>query len=67
MLNARYGNDLRWFIPLGLGELIQTFYTSCDVLFCLADWFGRLGCENVIELDWWEENCVLDKSDGKRI
>ncbi|KAI2810970.1 hypothetical protein BLOT_002140, partial [Blomia tropicalis] len=45
-LNARYGNDLRWFIPLGL-----------------ADWFNRVGCENVIELDWWEENCVPDKSD----
>ena len=30
----------------------------------LVDWFCRVGCENVVELDWWEENCVSDKSDG---
>ncbi|XP_032038842.1 N-acyl-phosphatidylethanolamine-hydrolyzing phospholipase D isoform X1 [Aythya fuligula] len=24
----------------------------------LLDWMQRCGCENVIELDWWEENCV---------
>ncbi|XP_018602586.2 N-acyl-phosphatidylethanolamine-hydrolyzing phospholipase D-like [Scleropages formosus] len=24
----------------------------------LLDWMQRFGCENVIELDWWEENCV---------
>lgn len=46
LLNARYGNDLRWFIPLGL-----------------ANWFETVGCENVVELDWWEENCVPEKSD----
>lgn len=22
------------------------------------DWLMKSGCENVIELDWWEENCV---------
>lgn len=21
------------------------------------------GCENVVELDWWEENCVPEHSD----
>ena len=46
LLNARYGKDLRWFIPLGL-----------------ATWFDTAGCENVVELDWWEENCVPEKSD----
>ncbi|KAG7455840.1 hypothetical protein MATL_G00245250 [Megalops atlanticus] len=40
-LNARFGADLRWFVPLGL-----------------LDWMQKRGCENVIELDWWEENCV---------
>ncbi|XP_066524519.1 N-acyl-phosphatidylethanolamine-hydrolyzing phospholipase D [Hoplias malabaricus] len=24
----------------------------------LLDWMRKNGCENVIELDWWEENCV---------
>ncbi|KAF2981380.1 hypothetical protein EK904_002932 [Melospiza melodia maxima] len=24
----------------------------------LLPWMQRCGCENVIELDWWEENCV---------
>ncbi|MBN3298358.1 N-acyl-phosphatidylethanolamine-hydrolyzing phospholipase D isoform X2 [Amia ocellicauda] len=24
----------------------------------LLDWMQKSGCENVIELDWWEENCV---------
>ncbi|XP_043944449.1 N-acyl-phosphatidylethanolamine-hydrolyzing phospholipase D [Protopterus annectens] len=24
----------------------------------LMDWMQKYGCENVIELDWWEENCV---------
>uniref|UniRef100_A0A9L0TMR5 N-acyl-phosphatidylethanolamine-hydrolyzing phospholipase D n=1 Tax=Equus caballus TaxID=9796 RepID=A0A9L0TMR5_HORSE len=40
-LNERFGNELRWFVPLGL-----------------LDWMQKCGCENVIELDWWEENCV---------
>ncbi|CAL8322844.1 unnamed protein product [Lota lota] len=45
-LNARFGVDLRWFVPLGL-----------------ADWLVKAGCENVIELDWWEENCVPGHDD----
>ncbi|XP_030210074.1 N-acyl-phosphatidylethanolamine-hydrolyzing phospholipase D isoform X3 [Gadus morhua] len=40
-LNARFGADLYWFVPLGL-----------------ADWLGKAGCQNVMELDWWEESCV---------
>ncbi|XP_055009506.1 N-acyl-phosphatidylethanolamine-hydrolyzing phospholipase D isoform X2 [Boleophthalmus pectinirostris] len=40
-LNARFGAELRWFVPLGL-----------------MDWLVKMGCENVMELDWWEENCV---------
>ncbi|XP_075064849.1 N-acyl-phosphatidylethanolamine-hydrolyzing phospholipase D-like isoform X1 [Mixophyes fleayi] len=40
-LNARFGNELRWFVPLGL-----------------LNWMQSCGCENVIELDWWEQNCV---------
>ncbi|XP_069012785.1 N-acyl-phosphatidylethanolamine-hydrolyzing phospholipase D-like isoform X1 [Embiotoca jacksoni] len=24
----------------------------------LMDWLAKMGCENVMELDWWEENCV---------
>lgn len=38
-------------------------YKPCH-LFFLADWFNRVGCENVVSLNWWEENCVADKSDG---
>uniref|UniRef100_A0A8C7WNW2 N-acyl-phosphatidylethanolamine-hydrolyzing phospholipase D n=1 Tax=Oryzias sinensis TaxID=183150 RepID=A0A8C7WNW2_9TELE len=45
-LNARFGGDLRWFVPLGL-----------------MDWLAKTGCENVIELDWWEENCVPGHDD----
>ncbi|XP_026533002.1 N-acyl-phosphatidylethanolamine-hydrolyzing phospholipase D [Notechis scutatus] len=40
-LNARFGSELRWFVPLGL-----------------LDWMQKYGCENVIELDWWGENCI---------
>ncbi|XP_035207769.1 N-acyl-phosphatidylethanolamine-hydrolyzing phospholipase D-like [Stegodyphus dumicola] len=46
LLNARFGTDIRWFVPLGL----QT-------------WMQQVGCENVVELDWWEENCVPEHSD----
>ncbi|XP_049616667.1 N-acyl-phosphatidylethanolamine-hydrolyzing phospholipase D isoform X1 [Syngnathus scovelli] len=45
-LNARFGAELRWFVPLGL-----------------MDWLTKAGCENVIELDWWEENCVPSHDD----
>ncbi|XP_024913023.1 N-acyl-phosphatidylethanolamine-hydrolyzing phospholipase D isoform X2 [Cynoglossus semilaevis] len=40
-LNAHFGAELRWFVPLGL-----------------MDWLVKMGCENVMELDWWQENCV---------
>ncbi|XP_053320236.1 N-acyl-phosphatidylethanolamine-hydrolyzing phospholipase D [Spea bombifrons] len=40
-LNERFGTELRWFVPLGL-----------------LNWMQSCGCENVIELDWWEQNCV---------
>ncbi|CAI9623653.1 unnamed protein product, partial [Staurois parvus] len=40
-LNQRFGTELRWFVPLGL-----------------LNWMQSCGCENVIELDWWEQNCV---------
>ncbi|KAJ8008811.1 hypothetical protein DPEC_G00082300 [Dallia pectoralis] len=29
----------------------------------LMDWMQKSGCENVIELDWWEENCVPGHDD----
>nr|XP_020455327.1 N-acyl-phosphatidylethanolamine-hydrolyzing phospholipase D isoform X3 [Monopterus albus] len=45
-LNARFGGELRWFVPLGL-----------------MDWLVKMGCENVMELDWWEENCVPGHDD----
>ncbi len=41
LLHARFGTDVRWFVPLGL-----------------AGWMHDVGCENVMELDWWEENCI---------
>ena len=46
LLNARYGVDVRWFVPLGL-----------------TSWFESAGCENVVELDWWEESCIPEKLD----
>ena len=24
----------------------------------LAGWFHDIGCENVIEMRWWDENCI---------
>jgi N-acyl-phosphatidylethanolamine-hydrolysing phospholipase D len=41
ILNARFGADIRWFVPMGL-----------------ASWMHGMGCDNVIELDWWDENCI---------
>ncbi|XP_062338628.1 N-acyl-phosphatidylethanolamine-hydrolyzing phospholipase D isoform X1 [Osmerus eperlanus] len=29
----------------------------------LLDWMQKNGCENVIELDWWKENCVPGHDD----
>lgn len=29
----------------------------------LMDWLMKMGCENVMELDWWEENCVPGHDD----
>lgn len=29
----------------------------------LMDWLAKMGCENVMELDWWEENCVPGHDD----
>uniref|UniRef100_A0A3Q1FP49 N-acyl-phosphatidylethanolamine-hydrolyzing phospholipase D n=1 Tax=Acanthochromis polyacanthus TaxID=80966 RepID=A0A3Q1FP49_9TELE len=29
----------------------------------LMDWLVKMGCENVMELDWWEENCVPGHDD----
>lgn len=46
LLNEKYGLDLRWFVPMGLGE-----------------WFTRAGVDNVVQLDWWEENCVPEKNE----
>ncbi|XP_061920914.1 N-acyl-phosphatidylethanolamine-hydrolyzing phospholipase D isoform X3 [Entelurus aequoreus] len=41
-LNTRFGGELRCRF-VPLG---------------LMDWLSKAGCENVMELDWWEENCV---------
>ncbi|CAG2174262.1 unnamed protein product, partial [Oppiella nova] len=46
VLNARFGADLRFFVPQGLGQ-----------------WMRALGVENVVELEWWQESHVPDKSD----
>lgn len=51
---------------IGVRFVLRFWEINTSFLF-LADWFSRVGCENVIELDWWEENCVADKSDGKLI
>ena len=41
VINARFGADVWWFVPLGL-----------------ASWMHDARCENVIEMDWWDENCI---------
>lgn len=71
-LNARFGGALRWCVtpdthappPLtDPRECVFTF-TALKMALCrfvplgLMDWLMKTGCENVIELDWWEENCV---------
>uniref|UniRef100_A0A915K4P6 N-acetylphosphatidylethanolamine-hydrolyzing phospholipase D n=1 Tax=Romanomermis culicivorax TaxID=13658 RepID=A0A915K4P6_ROMCU len=45
-LNARFGADLRWYVPLGLKE-----------------WFCNVGCFNVAEFNWWQED-VLTTGDN---
>lgn len=40
-LNERFGGNLRWFVPLGLSQLLTS-----------------VGCQNVTEMDWWEESIV---------
>jgi len=47
-LNARFGDNLYWFVPLKL-----------------ADWMRNVGCNNVIELDWWEESSIPTKPNVK--
>jgi N-acyl-phosphatidylethanolamine-hydrolysing phospholipase D len=47
-LNARFGDNLYWFVPLKL-----------------ADWMRDVGCNNVIELDWWQESCIPTKPNVK--
>lgn len=29
----------------------------------LGPWMEHVGCDNVVELDWWEENCVPEHGD----
>ncbi|XP_005109823.1 N-acyl-phosphatidylethanolamine-hydrolyzing phospholipase D [Aplysia californica] len=38
-LNKRFGESLRWYVPMGLKE-----------------WMNQSGCQNVVELTWWQEN-----------
>lgn len=45
-LNARFGAELRWFVPQGL-----------------APWMADVGCENIMELGWWDENCIPENPD----
>lgn len=37
---------------------------GCDVRWFvplgLQGWMEEVGCKNVVELDWWEENCIPD-------
>ena len=48
LFNARFGSELRWFVPRGL-----------------LSWMQQAGCDNVIELDWWDENCIPEHPDFK--
>ncbi|XP_077976947.1 N-acyl-phosphatidylethanolamine-hydrolyzing phospholipase D-like isoform X2 [Glandiceps talaboti] len=29
----------------------------------LLEWMNDMGCENVIEMDWWQENCIPEHPD----
>ncbi|KAL5013688.1 hypothetical protein ScPMuIL_007958 [Solemya velum] len=37
-LNEKYGDNLKWYAPLGL-----------------KSWLNTNGCNNVIQMDWWQE------------
>ena len=38
-LNSRFGDKLRWYVPLGFEK-----------------WMNATGCNNVVELNWWDEH-----------
>jgi N-acyl-phosphatidylethanolamine-hydrolysing phospholipase D len=38
-LNRRFGDSLRWYVPMGLKK-----------------WMNDCGCNNVVELTWWQEH-----------
>ncbi|XP_025096371.1 N-acyl-phosphatidylethanolamine-hydrolyzing phospholipase D-like isoform X2 [Pomacea canaliculata] len=40
-LNQRFGENLQWFVPMGL-----------------KGWMNNAGCENVVEMTWWQEHEV---------
>uniref|UniRef100_A0A2C9JCT7 Metallo-beta-lactamase domain-containing protein n=1 Tax=Biomphalaria glabrata TaxID=6526 RepID=A0A2C9JCT7_BIOGL len=43
-LNDRFGDNLTWYVPLGLKQ-----------------WMNDSGCNNVIEMNWWEEHTISAK------
>ncbi|KAI8771561.1 N-acyl-phosphatidylethanolamine-hydrolyzing phospholipase D [Biomphalaria glabrata] len=43
-LNDRFGDNLTWYVPLGLKQ-----------------WMNDSGCNNVIEMNWWEEHTISGK------
>lgn len=76
-LNARFGGELRWYVCWiccqrlcskihNLNKMkIKSPNVCCHrfVPLGLMDWLVKMGCENVMELDWWEENCVPGHDD----
>ncbi|XP_035002841.2 N-acyl-phosphatidylethanolamine-hydrolyzing phospholipase D isoform X2 [Hippoglossus stenolepis] len=72
-LNARFGGELRWYERSVSGLISHSLqfisYVSDTPVCCrfvplgLMDWMMKMGCENVIELDWWDENCVPGHDD----
>ncbi|XP_067683792.1 N-acyl-phosphatidylethanolamine-hydrolyzing phospholipase D-like [Haliotis asinina] len=47
-LNRKYGKNLRWYVPVGIGK-----------------WMSDRGCENVVELSWWDEDIFTGRSEVK--